>query len=488
MRHSLPTTILPGALAVVAVAALVVWASVGPRHSSELRIPEMDRPPGALAGRPAAPLVGKLETFAGQPADLPGRWPWFRGERLDGIAHDTPPLARSWPEDGPPRLWSLELGDGYAGAVIQDGAVYVLDYLRDLQADALRSFSLADGSEIWRFSYPVEVKRNHGMSRTVPAVTEQFCVAVGPKCHASSVNPKTGQEHWLVDLVDQFGATVPPWYNGQCPLVEDGRVILAIGGDSLLIAVDGMTGEVIWKSPNPRGWVLTHASIVPMEFAGRRMYVYCGKGGVAGIDAEDGSYLWDSTEWRISIATVPSPVVLSEGRIFFSGGYNAGALMMQLEEDAGRIAAKPLFRLNARQFGSTQHTPVHYEGHLYGVRESDKQFVCLDLEGNEAWRSGSGHRFGLGPYLLADGLFFILDDDGQLTLAEATPAEYRQLATARVVEGHESWGLMALAGGRLILREMTTMVCLDVAEGAAGVTVHRGTVPSFAAQRGFFSQ
>ena len=106
------------------------------------------------------------------------------------------------------------------------------------------------------------------------------------------------------------------------------------------MALDCQTGQVVWKSPNPRGWTMTHSSIMPMEFAGRRMYVYCGKGGVAGVSADDGSILWDTTDWKISIATVPSPVILPEGRIFLSGGYNSGAMMLQLEEQGGKIVGQ----------------------------------------------------------------------------------------------------------------------------------------------------
>ena len=123
---------------------------------------------------------------------------------------------------------------------------------------------------------------------------------------------------------------------------------------------------------------MTHSSIMPMEFAGKRMYVYCGKGGVAGVSADDGSILWDTTDWKISIATVPSPVILPGGRIFLSGGYNAGAMMLQLEEHGGKIAAKTLQKIAPAAFGSTQHTPIFFDGHLYGVREKDKQLVCLD--------------------------------------------------------------------------------------------------------------
>jgi len=220
--------------------------------------------------------------------------------------------------------------------------------------------------------------------------------------HVSCLDPKTGRACWLIDLVRQFGAKVPEWYAGQCPLLDRDRAILAPGGDALLVALDCKTGQVVWQSPNPRGWAMTHSSIMPMEFAGKRMFVYCGSGGVAGVSADDGSLLWDTTDWKISIATVPRRD-LAWGRIFLSGGYNSGAMMLQLEESGGKIVAKTIFRLEPSIFGSTQHTPIFFDGFLYGVREKDKRLVCLDLDGHVVWSSGAEHRFGLGPYLIVMG-------------------------------------------------------------------------------------
>ena len=54
----------------------------------------------------------------------------------------------------------LEAGEGHAGAAIRNGRVYLLDYDRENEADALRCLSLENGEEIWRFTYPVKVKRN----------------------------------------------------------------------------------------------------------------------------------------------------------------------------------------------------------------------------------------------------------------------------------------------------------------------------------------
>ncbi|MCP5519520.1 MAG: PQQ-like beta-propeller repeat protein [Verrucomicrobiales bacterium] len=453
----------PVAGAAAAVLAVILWLLLTGAPALPMRVPGTDRAPGAEAPPTGNPvLAGKVVAGPGQPADLPGLWPGFRGRQLDGIAHDSPPLARSWPGGRPPELWSVSLGEGYAGPAVKDGRVYILDYDQEAKRDALRCLSLGDGREIWRFTYPVSVKRNHGMSRTVPAVADGIVVALGPKCHVAAVDAVTGELRWGLDLVQEFGARVPQWYAGQCPLIENGRVILAPGGpEALVMAVNLQSGEVLWQSPNPDDWKMTHASILPIEFGGQRQYVYCASHGVVGVAADTGQRLWSTTDWKISIATVPSPVDVGGGRIFFSGGYNAGSLMLQLEAKDGAVAPLTEFRLPARTFGATQQTPVFRDGHLYGVRP-DGALVCLDRQGAVVWDSGSEVNHGIGPFLLADGLLLLMDDDGRLRLAEATPLGYRPVAGAQVLDGRESWGPLALAGSRLLARDLTRLVCLEI--------------------------
>jgi outer membrane protein assembly factor BamB len=393
---------------------------------------------------------------------LNGTWPKFRGINHDGISTEKVSLSRQWAASGPRPFWSIDLGEGYAGAAVFNGCVYIMDYDQEKRQDALRCLSLDDGKEIWRFAYPVVVKRNHGMSRTVPVVTDQYVVAMGPKCHVICLNAKTGELQWGMDLVREYGTTVPPWYAGQCPLLEDGKVILAPGGkNALLLTVECETGEVLWQTPNPKGWKMTHSSIVPMDLAGQKTYVYCASLGVVGVSAEDGTLLWETSDWKISIANIPSPIVLEDQRLFLSGGYNAGSLMLQLRQEDGQWSVASLFKLEPEIFGSTQQTPIYYQGHIYGVRP-DGQLVCLDPQGKVVWASGSRDRFGLGPYMIADNLLFVMDDSGLLSLVEASPGKYTSLAKAQVLEGRESWGPLALADGRLLARDLTRMVCLDV--------------------------
>ncbi|MEI8233585.1 MAG: PQQ-binding-like beta-propeller repeat protein [Verrucomicrobiota bacterium] len=458
-----PSRAIPALAALAAAGLLTAFWLWRPEGSLSPRLPGTDRPPGEETAAENPVLAGKTISGEGKPAPLPGAWPGFRGANRDAISPESTPLARSWPAGGPRPLWSVEVGEGYAGAAVRGGRVYVMDYARDRHESVLRCLSLEDGQEIWRFGYPLPIKRNHGVTRTVPAVTEQAVVALDPKCNVLCVDAATGALRWGLSLVRAFGATVPPWYAGQCPLVEGNTVILAPGGpDALLVAADLTTGKILWKTPNPHGWKMTHSSIVPMEFAGRRMLVYCASGGVVGVSAQDGAILWESADWKISIATIATPIPAGEGRIFFSGGYNAGCLMAQLAQaPEGGITVRTLFRVAAPVFGATQQTPILHGGRIFGVRPNDGRLACLDLEGKPVWTGEA--KFGLGPLLMADGLLYVMNDEGRLALYEASPQKATPLAEALLFpNGHEAWGPMALAGGRLLVRDFTRMICVDV--------------------------
>lgn len=456
------TPALPALVAVVGLAAFALWWSSRTGEGLRLRIPGTDAAPGDVAAGANPVLTGKLIPGGGQPSELPGAWPQFRGPNRNGMAIEPAKLSRDWKTSPPRELWSLDVGEGYAGVAVHAGRVYLLDYDRDAKQSALRCLSLADGKEIWRFSYPLTIKRYHGMTRTVPAVTEKFVVALDSKCNVLCLDAASGELKWSVSLVREFGATVPEWYAGQCPLVEGDKVILAPGGkDALVIALDLATGKPLWQTPNTRGWKMTHSSIMPMDFAGRRLYVYCASKGVVGVDAKGGKLLWETPDWKISIATVPSPLPLPDGKIFLTGGYGAGSLMLQLEDKDGKLTTKALFKLPPEVFGATQHTPILKDGYLYGAR-ADGRFVCLGLDGKVVWASGPGETFGLGSFLIADDLIFALNDSGKLRLMEASPSRFNLLGESQPLTNRESWAPMALAGNRLLLRDLTRLVCLDV--------------------------
>ena len=179
------------------------------------------------------------------------------------------------------------------------------------------------------------------------------------------------------------------------------------------------------------------------------MYIYCTTGGIVGVSAEDGKIIWKFKDWQVTPALSPSPVIIGDEQIFLSAAYKAGCLMLTIkQDDDGNSIAVKQFRRGPEIFGSVQQTPLLHEKHLEGVR---------------LWSSGPENRFELGPYLIADEKILALDGKtGTLTMARATPAGWEMLAKAPVLDGHEAWAPMAIADGRLILRDLTKMICLDL--------------------------
>jgi outer membrane protein assembly factor BamB len=90
-------------------------------------------------------------------------------------------------------------------------------------------------------------------------------------------------------------------------------------------------------------------------------------------------------------------------------------------------------------------------------------FTCLDLDGKPVWNSDGKAYFGLGSFILADGMFYILEGKtGMLRLLEASTEGYKELASAQILGGHDVWGPPALSDGKLVMRDFGRMVCIKV--------------------------
>jgi outer membrane protein assembly factor BamB len=402
-------------------------------------------------------------------------WPQFRGVNRDNMATETG-VYRSWPAGGPKVLWKTSVAEGYAGAAIKDGRIYLNDYDTAKKEHVVRAISLADGKDLWRWSYPVEIRPSHGITRTVPAVGRALVFSLDPKCRFHALDAKTGKLVWQKNLVQEYKATIPGWYAGQNPLLDGDLVLLATGGDALVVAFDQATGKEVWRAPNPGKDVMSHASLMPAVIGGVKQYLYLTMNKAVGVAAADGQLLW-SIPFAGRMAACPSPVSIGDGRIFITSGYEAGSMMIQVQKGASGFTAQKLYDLTSMQFNSEVHTPVLFQNHLFAVSSKTRgRFTCLGLDGKPVWQSpvvsgdpGATRTFDLGAFLFADGMFFVLDGKtGMLRLLEANTRQYKELASAQVLSGEDVWGPMALSNGKLVIRDMSQMVCLQVGPTGSG--------------------
>jgi outer membrane protein assembly factor BamB len=200
--------------------------------------------------------------------------------------------------------------------------------------------------------------------------------------------------------------------------------------------------------------------------------VYSAVGGVCGIAADgqdEGKILWSTSAWQHPVVA-PSPVCMPDGRIFVTAGYGAGSMNLRLTGSGDNFKIEVLDEYTPKDGLSCEmQTPIYYKDHLFGILTKDaatmrNQLVCANPADTRTyvWTSGPEHRYGLGPYIIADNKLFLLTDDGTLTIIKPDITRYIQLDQVKVFEGQDAWGPFAIANGYLLMRDSKKMLCLDM--------------------------
>jgi outer membrane protein assembly factor BamB len=407
-------------------------------------------------------LFGAVAILAGIPAAMAADWPQFRGPNRDGISRETG-LLRKWPAAGPKVLWTVPVAQGYAGAAIAGGMVYHHDYDEEKGVWSVICRTLASGKEVWRYSEAKRIRPNHAITRTVPAVDGKMVFSLDPKCVLHALDARSGKRLWQKDLVAVYKSRIPPWYNGQNPLIEPDRIVIATGGDAVLVALEKASGKEIWRTANTVKAVMSHVSPMPSMLGGVKQYLYATLDTVMGVGARDGKLLW-SFPRKFNVAAVPSPLAVDAERVLVTGPYDAGSTMIRVKNDGGKFTPSVAFEMKNNEWNSEVHTPIVFSNHFFAVgKKSRGLFTCLTFDGKPVWDSAGKAAFELGGFLFADGMFFVLEGrSGMLRLLEANTTGYKELASAQVLGGNDVWGPMALSDGKLVLRDLSKMVCIDV--------------------------
>ena len=396
-------------------------------------------------------------------------WPQYLGPNRNGISPETG-LLRSWPTTGPKVLWTVSLGAGYGGAAISQGKVYVLDRTGD-EKDVLRCLDFNTGKELWSYQYDAPGRVQHPGSRSTPAVDRDYVYTCGSFGDVYCVDTNTQKPVWNKNVWKDFDKGAGPrWAISQNPLIYGDLLILASQtAKAGVVAYDKLSGEVKWASPALAGKV-GYVSPCMVKIAGDDQLVMItagARGGasgvVAGMDPKNGKTLWSYEGWNCQIP-VPNVTEIGDGRLFITGGYQAGSVMLKIEKAGDSFAATEVFKTQA--FGTHVHPAILYKGHLYGhctTNETRDGLVSMDLDGNVKWKTGSSPLFDKGGSVLADGLILSLDGrEGILYLIEPDPAGFKPLASAKLLSTKECWGPLALSDGKLVIRDQEQMKCVEV--------------------------
>lgn len=399
----------------------------------------------------------------------PEDWPQYRGANRDGISQATG-LAHKLPAEGPKVIWQTAVGQGYSAPSIVAGNVYLDDYDEKQDEWMVRCLSLADGQEHWRYKVKKNIRPNHGITRSAPAADGGYVISIDPKCEVHCLDARNGELLWKKFLPSDYGTQIPPWYNGQCPLIEGDRVVIATGGRAVMTALKKESGEKIWETENKDSFLLSHSSIVPTEIDGVKQYAYTTLKGALGVDAQTGKQLW-FFPWKFNTAVCSMPLPLGSSKFLLTAGYHAQTVVCQVTHSGNEWTAKEVVSLPPPTAGwnSEVHTPIFYKDRVFGIGKKQRGlWTCLDQQGKELWTSEHHASFELGGYVLADGMFIVVEGTtGMVRMLDANADHYEELGSFQLLTGPDAWAPPVISHGRLLVRDMAKLICVDISADAA---------------------
>ena len=377
-----------------------------------------------------------------------GAWPQYRGVHRDGVAA-ADGLARGWPAAGPTVVWRVPLGSAFSQAAIQGDAVYT--GTSDDKHEYVVRLDATTGREVWRSAIGDLFEESFGNGpRATPTVDGNFVYILSSRGNVVALAAADGARKWAVDSGQKFAAAQPRFGHAASPLVVGDLLIVGVGGneDAAIVALDKASGKTRWSALSGG---FGASSPIDVEVGGTRQIVFARGRTLTSVDLA-GTPLWT---YDLAETVIAMPLSLGDGRLFVSASGDTGCSMVRVTHTDAAWKVEELW--TNRDMRNHFNSSVVHEGHLYGF--DNATLKCLSAEtGAVKWAKRG---LGKGSLLIAGNRLFVLSDKGLLVMADASPAGYSELGTFQALEDR-SWTSPSLAAGRLYVRNLTEMTCLDL--------------------------
>jgi outer membrane protein assembly factor BamB len=407
---------------------------------------------------PLLAVIALLVTAA-ETGNGPHAWPQWGGPSRSFVT-DAPPLATSWPEGVPRRLWQRPLGDGYS-AIVSDGETLYTIYRAEPQ-DVAIALDGATGRTKWesRFDAPFREtcsERLGAVPRAAPLIMGERLITVSAGGLMNSFDRRTGGRQWSLDLLEGTERAVRACGYSSSPVGFKDLIITTAGGAGQgVVAVKADTGGFAWRSQDFQNG---YSSPLLIDLDGRPEIVVFTFGEVSGLDPVTGKLEWTvkhAAEQGVNVAT---PIWGPDNLLFVSSAYNGGSRVLKLTRQGDAVDVKELW--------ASQRVRIHFGnavrvgGRIYASNGDfgAAPFAAIDVQtGNMLWRDRSVARSTL---IGADGKLIILDEDGNLAIATPGESGLTVHAKAQVLE-NAAWTVPTLCGSRLYLRDRKQVVALEL--------------------------
>ena len=417
-------------------------------------------------GRRAGSIVAFVTVLLFFNVTAVAQWSQWGGANRDFTA-PSQGLASVWPEDGPPKLFSAPLGPGSSSVVVSEGHVYAM-YRFAEEGEALISFDTETWVRDWTFVFPGSIVDRYDQTfghapRATPLLTGGYVYMVGftgkMRCVSieEAATPYTTGLTWSHELFLDFNGTFMKYGHSSSPLAYQDMVIVQIGGKKVgLVALNALSGDVVWRSPP---FVNSYSSPIIINVGGADQLIAMGAEEVVAVDPSCGKQKWSFPHRNPSRLNVGTPVWGSDSLLFLPAAGEGESRMLKLTSRGSRTEVQEVWK--SREVGLGTANVVRVGDYLYGASGTAGSSVIMAVKaatGEIAWRHEG---LANARMTYGDGKFFLLDENGVLALATATPQGLKVHSRAKVA-AKPCRGVPALVGTRLYLRDDQNLMAFEL--------------------------
>jgi outer membrane protein assembly factor BamB len=400
-----------------------------------------------------AVLVAVVATGCTVAAEQPAaaNWPQWRGPNRDGSTGSLP-APSTWPAELTLK-WKADVGLGYATPIVVDNRVYV--HSRRGDNEVVAALDADTGKEIWTSAYPAPYKvimaaAPHGPGpKATPVYADGRVFTFGISGILSAFDAGSGELLWR----KPEPAIGPTYGTTTSPLVEGDLLIVHVGGhdNGALSAFDVRSGEARWQWT---GDGPGYGSPIVADLGGVRQVVTLTQENIVGVAAASGELLWRRPFRTPTTANALTPLVFRD-TVIISG------------QEQGVQALRPVRRGNAwvveqawinHDIWFHLSNPAVIGGTIVALSpQSRGQYVFVDAATGSVLWSGPPRAANNAAILSAGDWLLILEDDGELVLADVketgglTPVRRYRVAQT------DTWAQPSISGRRIFIKDVSSV-------------------------------
>jgi outer membrane protein assembly factor BamB len=322
------------------------------------------------------------------------------------------------------------------------------------------------GKILWQNPYGPRWTKSYPEARCTPTVDGERLYVLSAMDNLVCFHAITGAVIWSVDIHKVYNSSWDMFGVSEAILLIDDKLIVTPAGETTtVIALDKMTGKLIWQSESIHAH-RSNMSPVCIEHCGKKYVITATQTHMLGVDASDGKILWTyhynflSKNGDNTTILTNSPIY-QDSCLWISNGWEVRSVMLEIAPDGKSVSE----RFADQTFDNQNHGVVLIDGFLYGTNFTGRttgKWLCMNWATGEITWIADFHT--KGPILAAEGMLYCLDEKGgNMALVKADPKEFKVTSTFQIKIGTGPfWAHPSIYYGMLLVRHGDFLIAYNI--------------------------